>query len=237
MDFVDSTLIRLADEATRAGLFDDAALEAIAAAAYRVENLNLTGPFQALFETLQLGFAVDSIATLEGTWGPSSGSERIEAHLFLTGFGAPIQVDALWRGAIRAQIQPANSHVTAVRVQPQTLAPDFATEKVGVTYAPPGNAPPASRILPITAALFIRPVGFSLVQLLMETRRARTQIESSGLARPADPELPTRHAIVAVWVLPAAALDESFPGNAPAARRAAAAQWLAREGIGLAIIP
>jgi hypothetical protein len=235
MDYVDTILIRLADEQTRSQLFDATSLEAIASAAYHVENLGLAAPFQAIFESVQLGYSIPSISTLEGTWGMANGSERIEARLFLTGFAPPIRVDALWSGAVRAKVVPPNSTVTAVQAQPQTLEQDFAVEKVSVTYAPPGNVQPMSRILPITAAVFIRPAGFSLVQLLMDTRYVCEQLAISGLERPADPNLPMRNSIIGVWIVPASVLGDGFPGNSPQARRRAATQWLVRAGIGLVV--
>jgi hypothetical protein len=99
--------------------------------------------------------------------------------------------------------------------------------------------------LRITAAVFIRDINFSLATLLAESRLARTHAEELGLDVPAPDDVRRRHRIVAVWVVPIAAFDDTgWPGGGggnPAQQRAArfarAGQWLAAEGIGLAAVP
>jgi hypothetical protein len=46
VNYVDFTLIRMADPASRASLFDDETLEQMAIAAYGNETATLSGPYQ-----------------------------------------------------------------------------------------------------------------------------------------------------------------------------------------------
>ena len=61
MNFVDSTLVKFADPATRTALFDDVALEQLLSAAYDTTTLNVGGPFTPLFDDVQLGLAASVI--------------------------------------------------------------------------------------------------------------------------------------------------------------------------------
>ena len=47
MNYVDFTLIRMADPATRASLFDEETLEQMAVAAYGEDAATLSGPYPA----------------------------------------------------------------------------------------------------------------------------------------------------------------------------------------------
>lgn len=117
---------------------------------------------------------------------------------------------------------------------------------VQVTFSPPDPTPPSPKPLPITAALLIRDAGFSIAQLLMESKMLREQLEKQGLERSPDPSLPLRHPLLIVWVVPATIFDDAdWPGGSPDmtpdalrnVRRVRAGQWLAREGIGLVATP
>jgi len=112
VNFTDRILVQLADEQTRASVFDPTALEQIVNAAYDVSALGpLQGQLAPLFEELEIGVSVPAIGTLEGAWGPLGGVERTEARLRLTGMRTEqeVRVDALWRGAILARFaRPAD---------------------------------------------------------------------------------------------------------------------------------
>ncbi|MDZ8258036.1 hypothetical protein [Nostoc sp. ChiQUE01b] len=117
---------------------------------------------------------------------------------------------------------------------------------VQVSFSLPDPAPPSPKALPITAALLIRDAGFSVAQLLMESKMLREQLEKQGLERSPDPSLPLRHPLLIIWVVPATIFDDAgWPGGSPGmtpaalrdARRVIAGQWLAREGIGLVATP
>ncbi|MFI7608170.1 hypothetical protein ACIBTV_23910 [Micromonospora sp. NPDC049366] len=115
---------------------------------------------------------------------------------------------------------------------------------VRLRYAAPPAAAPTPRPLPFAAAVLVRDKGFSLADLLVESRLVRARAEELGLDVAAPEDVRRRHRIVAVWVVPAETFDDDdWPGGdtgSDAQRRAArfarAGQWLAREGIGLAAV-
>jgi hypothetical protein len=96
----------------------------------------------------------------------------------------------------------------------------------------------------VAVALLIRDAGFSLSQLMAETRMARDRIGPLGLEVPHGDGLRPRQPLFAAWVIPGSIFDDSdWPGGQAGmtadqlrtARRAAAGAWLAREGIGLVV--
>ncbi|MEU7772473.1 hypothetical protein AB0C44_14255 [Micromonospora taraxaci] len=115
---------------------------------------------------------------------------------------------------------------------------------VKLRYAAPSAAPPTPRPLPFAAAVLVRDKGFSLADLLVETRLVRARAEELGLDVPAPDDVRRRHRVVAVWVVPVETFDDDgWPGGDTgtdaqkrAARFARAGQWLARSGIGLAAV-
>jgi hypothetical protein len=118
MDFVDQTIVRLADPAQRAALFDQTALEQITMAAYDGGVMGVNGPYTALFDQLQLGVGGAPVRSLQGTWRPVGSSEYTEAHFSLAGMTPPTdrRIDALWRGAITAQFGQLGEPITALKV-------------------------------------------------------------------------------------------------------------------------
>ena len=314
MNFSDQTLVRLADPATRATVFDDAALESVVSAAYDADALAVEAPFQAVFDELRLGVAAPRLATADGTWNLAGTVDRTEASFAIAGIGPDVtRIDALWRGAVVARVVRATATIEDVRTnwpalgtidadierdlgalpadpaaleaerrarlierlratldQPARLDDsrvDALLADAGVASVTdllerhrgtviPGaatlafsDAPapaPAPLALPVAAAVLIRDQGFSVSQLLADTRLVLERLGPLSLGRAVDPALPVRNALVAVWVVPAETFDDAdWPGATPgmsapqarAARRAAAARWLAREGIGLTVPP
>ncbi len=118
MQFVDATLVRLADPATRTTLFDQDSLRALLEAGYETDQLAVNGPFNPLFDEFRLGFYAPRVGSLEGTWQGSGGADRREASFRVTGLAddAPVRVDALWRGSIVARAQPTTSTIVGVDV-------------------------------------------------------------------------------------------------------------------------
>jgi hypothetical protein len=116
LDYVDFTLVRLADEASRSAMFDQTALEQLALTAYDTESMLLGGPYSAIFDELVIGLTIPRRATAEAVWGPVTGSERTEARLTLLGVGgdAGVRVDALWRGALVARAVSPLSRIERV---------------------------------------------------------------------------------------------------------------------------
>jgi hypothetical protein len=215
----------------------------LVATAYDADAMGAQGPYTAAFGDFQLGLSSQPFGTFDGTWNAVGGVERSEARFRLTGLGlAPVpRVDALWRGTISARIAPGGEPITSVVTQ----TPDAQTITAQVTFDVPQPVSAAPLPLPISAALLIRPSdGFSLAQAVADSRTVRQQMSSLGVERPADPALRMRHPVVVAWVVPPDLFDdEGWPGGMGgmnqdqrrAARRTAAGQWLAREGIGLVV--
>ncbi|MFX1766775.1 hypothetical protein PWP93_30180 [Paraburkholderia sp. A1RI-2L] len=114
-----------------------------------------------------------------------------------------------------------------------------------ITFSPPNDVPSLPEPLPIGTALMIRDVGFSVGDLLTESRIVRQQLGQMGLTRAVDATLPIREPLPITWIVPAATFDDTgWPGAAAgmaadaarSARRAAAAGWLVLQGIGLAVV-
>ena len=113
-----------------------------------------------------------------------------------------------------------------------------------VTFAAPVRGAPTPRRFPVSVALLVRDAGFSVTQVLWESRLVRERLEPAGVERPRNGGPRPRTALVVAWVVPAATFDDAdWPGAAAgitnaqqrAARRAAAGAWLGREGIGLVV--
>ncbi len=137
MNFEDRVFVRLADATTRSPLFDQPALEQILSAAYDVQ---VQGPFNALFDEFEMGFALSQQGIIEGMWGSIGSADRVQARLLTANLGGspPGRIDALWRGAIVARVASANSRITAA----ETHTPDLENidaEIVAALGALPGD--------------------------------------------------------------------------------------------------
>jgi hypothetical protein len=112
-----------------------------------------------------------------------------------------------------------------------------------VSFSPPSATPPAPKALPFSGAILIRKEGFSLAQLLMESKLVRDQLQGLGFEAPPASGVKRRNPVVIVWIVRGDTFDDDgWPGGNDTmtaaqknhARRLRAAEWLAREGIGLA---
>ena len=119
MEFVDAALIKIADSATRATVFDQTALEQMAAAAYDSTALALQGPYSAVFDQLELGVAISSLGSVEGNFRLPGNPTGGDLHLQFAGLGTllPMRADALWTGSIVARTTPMQSRIATVRIR------------------------------------------------------------------------------------------------------------------------
>jgi hypothetical protein len=304
MNYVDATLLKLADPAQRAGVFDDVAFAQLLSAMYDTTSLSVAGPYAGIFDTFELGLAVGRVGSVDGSWQAPDGSNRMDARFSLAGLfdPSPIRVDALWQGRISATVALPTSKITAVATQwpdpagvdakivaalgalpadPVALEAQRRTQfmneieaamkqptaltdaafdsllhsagarTVGdvmatggtarfaaaqLTFSDPGQPQPSVALVPMSAALMIADAGFSIADLLMQSKIVRRQLEPLGLGVTIDPAYPLRTPFLVVWVVPATVFnDAGWPGASPALRITAAGSWLAGEGIGLAV--
>jgi hypothetical protein len=121
-----------------------------------------------------------------------------------------------------------------------------AVGTVNVTFSPPTAKQPTPKDLPLAAVLLIRDAaGLSLADLLAESHALRDRLDPLGFDIPSDTKLKRRTSLIVIWLLPIATFDDAdWPGATAAmsaaakrdARRAAAGEWLAAEGIGLVTV-
>jgi hypothetical protein len=124
VDYVDATLVRLAEPASRGTVFDELALEQILSAAYDTGALPLQGPFSAVFDEFTIGFHIPALGQIEGLWQRVGIPEPTEARFRLRGLRdqQDVRVDAIWRGSIVARISPDEARISAVDVAWPSLA-------------------------------------------------------------------------------------------------------------------
>jgi hypothetical protein len=112
-----------------------------------------------------------------------------------------------------------------------------------ISMAQPSEPQLSPRPFPVAVALMVRRGMEALSDLLAEAKAIQAAL-ASHLERPRDPQLRPRNSLVVGCVVPAAVFDDAdWPGAEPdvptdvarIARRVAAADWLAPEGI--AFIP
>ena len=236
MKYGDAILARLADPQARQEIFDEEALGRVLAAAYRDDALQPEPPFGAIFDELRLGVATPKSALLAGSWSTAGGAERTEAVFSLSGIGEDTAAaDALWRGGIRASIQPFADTITDVA--PTWTEPDRGA--LTVTFSPPNAVPRVTRTIPIVAAIMVRGLDeFSLRAQLQQAKTARELLVREGFATAPADGLRGRRPLTLIWMVPPALFDDAgWPGADAAARLASAATWLAAEGIALLTVP
>jgi len=115
MDFVDTTLVRLADAVLRASVLDEISLAQLVAASRDTDGLDVAAPYAPVFDTLRFFYADDRPAAFCGSWMTLGHADRTELNVQASGLGMPgPRIDALWAGAITATARPADSRVDQV---------------------------------------------------------------------------------------------------------------------------
>jgi hypothetical protein len=146
MDFVDTTVVALAGESTRAGVFDSESLEAVLEATYDVDAMGpIAGTLTPLFDELEVGYAAPQPSTLEGAWHPvAEPAQRNEARFQLSGLPGEeaLRVDAMWRGSILARYAEAQDRIVDVSV----AWPDKEAVDAAVAAANGGSLPTGSTL-------------------------------------------------------------------------------------------
>jgi hypothetical protein len=139
VNYVDFTLVSLADQTRRASVFDQVSLDQLLHTVYDADTMGASGPYQPVFDDLQLGLAAPALGTLEGTWQPTGSPERTEVVLRVAGLGdsAVPRIDAFWRGAIVARYAQAGDPITSVG----TAWPDADSIDAAIAAAHGGTLP------------------------------------------------------------------------------------------------
>jgi hypothetical protein len=142
MDFVDLTLVRLADPATRSAVFDQTALEQLLGAVYDADLIGFGGPYTAAFDEFRLGLATPELGTVEGGWRVAGAADHTEAQFHVAGIGdaASVRIDAFWRGGIVARYALGGEPIISVETNWPALGdidPAIAAAHGGVLPAEP----------------------------------------------------------------------------------------------------
>ena len=236
MEFDDAVLVRLADPAARANLFDQDALAQVLAVGY--DHPELEGPYSAVFDEVRVGVDLAPAVTLDGAVQRLGDAVRHQVTASIAGLADPAvpRLTGLWRGAVVARARPAQDRVTTLT---QVWGPGgpaaTATDTLRLQYADPAATPSTARPLPVTVAVLARrSAGSSPGALLADTAVLRERLTSAGVEPAAAQGLRRRIGIVVAWVLPPETFDDpGWPGADRAGRRSAAADWLALQGVAL----
>jgi len=110
LDFVDASIVSLADPTNRGTFFSSNDLEKIAGVAFDTVGMGLGGPFSAIFDDITFGHIVPVTTTLDGQIGLPSAPEKQGIQIGIRGLPGqqPITVDVLWRGPSLAARAPAS---------------------------------------------------------------------------------------------------------------------------------
>jgi hypothetical protein len=170
MNFVDSIIVKLADPAERAALFDDDSLAALVEAAYDLDAMMAQAPYTPVFDRVEIGASVAPTAVLDGFWSPQGTADRTELRVRAEGFGPAslLRIDALWRGSIVVRTLPADSEI--VEVSFDWLSLDIDAEIVAALGALPADpvaleAERRTRLLARIRAGLDRPDAFTETHL------------------------------------------------------------------------
>jgi len=116
MDFVDATLVRLADPASRAEVIDSGALAALVDATYTPGSMSVAAPYGAIFDEFELGLDLPVPVVAAGSWMRMADAERTEARFEVTGLPrSSIRVDALWTGGVTATVNFPSAVIGSMR--------------------------------------------------------------------------------------------------------------------------
>jgi hypothetical protein len=244
MDFVDATILRLADETGRTAVFDGDSLSQLVAASHDTAGLVLEPPFAIVFDEVSFLYDDEPATGITGSWMTMGGTERTEVALSAAGLGAARpRIDLLVAGAVVVGSGGGTSRVDDVDASVRPVADGI---DLRVRYTDGRDEPSRRRHFPLAAAFVVRDAtGFSLADLLDESRRLRPHLQRIGFGPRSDSGSRARRAPIVTWVLPATLFDDvAWPGATTGSaaerrvqRRRWTGAWLARERIGLVVPP
>jgi hypothetical protein len=156
--------------------------------------------------------------------------------------GALAQPDVMTETALDRWLREAGANTVGDLIERLNGSAAFGATRV--TYSLTAAPPPSPHSMPVAVALIVRDVGFSLADLLLESKQVRDRLEPIAAITGSQPLAP-RNSLVVAWIVPSAVFDDTawptLTNPAAAAdqrreRRQLAGTWLAREGIGLIVI-
>lgn len=117
VDFVDATLLRLADGVSRSGVFDEIALMQLVSAAHDLAGIGLDAPISPVFDEVKFAYQDDRNVAITGSWLTVGHADRSELTLNAAGLGPAIpRIDMLWTGSVVANAGDGNAIVDRVDV-------------------------------------------------------------------------------------------------------------------------
>ncbi|NMO55173.1 hypothetical protein HH310_28810 [Actinoplanes sp. TBRC 11911] len=234
MDAIDSTLLRLADPAARAGLLTDDALLQIATVAYEIDPATVTGPTTAAYDRVDLAVPIARGGT--ATARLTRAGDALPWDVTLTWddpSGSAAGADAVL--AARLAVRAARAGGTIEVAEVASSGRDGGRDRLGLRLtmsAPPDPATATPLVLPVVVAVLVAAADTAPRELLRATHSARRAALAYPLPEPPPDAPPRRADRVVCWLLPAAAFEqEGWPGADAGARLAAARGWLAAGGI------
>jgi hypothetical protein len=115
MDFVDATLLRLADESARSTVFDNDSLSQILSASHDLSGAGVEEPFDLVFDDISFVHDDESSVGIDGSWMTMGHTERTELTLRAAGLGRSMpRIDLLIAGAVVATARGGGGRITAV---------------------------------------------------------------------------------------------------------------------------
>src|SRR5262245_11397752 len=101
MDFVDATILRLADESARNAVFDSDSLSQLVSASHDVSANSVEEPFAIVFDAISFVHDDESRVDVDGSWMTMGQTERTEVVVRALGLGASVpRIDLLVAGAV-----------------------------------------------------------------------------------------------------------------------------------------
>jgi hypothetical protein len=133
LDYVDQVLLRLLDPGQRQELFGQACLRRIAELSYDLNGVPIEGPFDGIFDTLDLGVSAPQQVAVHATW-PRQG-ESFEIRFDARALSSQVfpRVDAFWLGKIVVRTLATEAAIESARFTvPNLLAIDAAIAAEGM---------------------------------------------------------------------------------------------------------
>lgn len=117
MDFVDATILRLADESARATVFDEESLSQLLSASHDVSGTDVEAPFTLALDEISFVHDDEACVAVDGSWITMGQTDRTELALRAAGLAPPPpRIDLLLAGAVVATARGGTGRISGVAV-------------------------------------------------------------------------------------------------------------------------